>query len=128
MNIKYSLFLKEREFSLESKVEASTVFATVYLKKEDKSYHYPIQAKINFQEEDLTEKEAILFLLDYIDYYFDEFFKENENIFLPIDWKEVQFDNKVFLIKGQILNLKREKEADLFLKQHSEIPSSTYAK
>ena len=63
----------------------------------------------------MKRKDAVLFLLDYIDCYFEEFFKEDENVFLPIDWSEYSFDEVPFQLKGQILNLHVEDLADRIL-------------
>ena len=90
----------------------------VLLKKEDESFYYPVETQINLAEEGLSQKEAALFLFDYIDYYFDEYFKEDERIYLNIDWKKIQFDSKSFQIKGQILNLKQEKAAENLLNKN----------
>ena len=115
MNIKYGAHLKERDFKLSQTKNKENLNVKVVLEKEDESFYYPVEAQINFIEEELSQKEAALFLFDYIDYYFDEYFKENETIYLNIDWKKVQFDSKSFQIKGQILNLKQEKAAENFL-------------
>ena len=87
-------------------------------KKEDDSFYYPVEAQINLIEESMSPKEAALFLSDYIDYYFDEYFKESETIYLNIDWKKIQFESRSFLIKGQILNLQQEKAAEAFLNKN----------
>ena len=115
MNIKYGAHLKERDFKLSQTKDKENLNVKVILEKEDESFYYPVEAQINFIEEELSQKEAALFLFDYIDYYFDEYFKEDETIYLNIDWKKVQFDSKSFQIKGQILNLKQEKAAENFL-------------
>jgi hypothetical protein len=54
-------------------------------------------------------------LIDYIDSYFEEFFRENGEVLLPIDWAPFDWEGVPIQLKGQIFNLEVEKMADEWL-------------
>ena len=61
MNIKYGAHLKERDFKLSQTKDKENLNVKVVLEKEDESFYYPVEAQINFIEEELSQKEAALF-------------------------------------------------------------------
>ncbi|MGE0172287.1 MAG: hypothetical protein AB7T49_05865 [Oligoflexales bacterium] len=123
MNTKYSNFLRGRSFKISCDVGPRVIHATVTLTNGDESFFYPVEARLDYVEEELTKKSAALFLVDYIDVYFEEFLTEDEQVFLNIDWAKHQYDAVEFEIKGQILNLKLERLADDLLKSNESMLS-----
>lgn len=120
MESKYAMALKGRSFRVEAEVKGRGVFVKVILSNQDKSYYYPVEARVLYEKEEMQRGEAALFLLDYIDAYFDEYLtQENEEIYLPIDWADFQYEAIDFQMRGQILNLKLEELAEEFLKKGS---------
>jgi hypothetical protein len=120
MESKYAMALKGRNFKVEAEVKGRGVFVKVILSNQDKSYYYPVEARVLYEKEELQRGEAALFLLDYIDAYFDDYLtQENEEIYLPIDWADFQYEAIDFQMRGQILNLKLEELAEEFLKKGS---------
>lgn len=120
MESKYAMALKGRTFAVEAEVKGRGVFVKVILSNQDKSYYYPVEARVLYEKEEMQRGEAALFLLDYIDAYFDEYLtQENEEIYLPIDWADFQYEAVDFQMRGQILNLKLEELAEEFLKKGS---------
>jgi hypothetical protein len=120
MESKYAMALKGRNFKVEAEVKGRGVFVKVILSNQDRSYYYPVEARVLYEKEELQRGEAALFLLDYIDTYFDEYLtQENEEIYLPIDWADFQYEAIDFQMRGQILNLKLEELAEQLLKNGS---------
>ena len=118
MEKKYAIAMKGRTFHIKSVLDSTDVLVTVTLKNEDESMFYPVESKMDYKTETMSVKEAAIFLIDYIDTYFEEFLiEEEEDLYLPIDWKEHQYDAVNFSIRGQIRNLKLEKMADHILGQ-----------
>ena len=116
MEYKYATFLDGRVFSVTTELKDDAVYVTVLLKNADDSFFYPVEARLIYEEEELSPHAAGLFLIDYIDCYFDEYFtEESENLFIPIDWNTRQWDAVDFQIRGQVLNLKVERMADALL-------------
>ena len=116
MNIKYASSLNSRFFSITTSIEKNICEVTVTLQSSDQSYFYPVEGHMDHIKQNLSTKESHLLLLDYIDSYFDEYFREDENVFIPITWSPFEFDGYTFMLKGQIFNKKQEKLADELLK------------
>lgn len=116
MQTKYRMALGERRFGIEANIRGRGVFVKVILQNPDRSYYYPVEGRMLFEQEEMKSAEAALFLIDYIDTYFEEYLlEEDEELFLPIDWADHQYEGVSFQLKGQILNLKLEELADLWL-------------
>ncbi len=114
MTLKYGAHLKDRVFSMEAQVEKAGVMITVTLASPNGRFHYPVEARMETTIQDLTPREACTFLLDYVDGYFEEYLQEE--ILLPIEWKEYDYEGRSLQIRGQILNLELERAADALLK------------
>ena len=94
------------------------VLVQVLLSNEDESFFYPVDARVKFEVEEMSVNEAALFLIDYIDVYFEEFLlEEDEELYLPIDWKDFEYEAVNFQMKGQIFNKSLENMADELLRQ-----------
>ncbi len=123
MNTKYqSVLFDGKRFEIKTKYEYEILTVSVILSNPDKSYYYPVEARIQNKKEELSPLEAAAFLIDFIDLYFEEYLFEDENLFIPIDWTPFTYDAVDFQLKGQILNLKLEQEADELIK-NNEPPS-----
>lgn len=112
---KYSQYLQDKFFSIESSFKEDGVYATVILSNPDQSFYYPVEGRINHIDQDLEKKEAALFLIDFIDTYMEEYITENEDLFLNIDWNDFEYEGTTFQLKGQIKNLLLENKADELL-------------
>ena len=120
MNNKYqSVLFDGKHFEIKTKYEYEILTVSVILSNPDKSYYYPVEARIQNKKEELTPSEAAAFLIDFIDLYFEEYLFEDENLFIPIDWTPFSYDAVDFQLKGQILNLKLEQEADELIKNNN---------
>ena len=117
MDEKYRIGLNGRSFSIEAKVDEPGVYVQTTLENEDKSFVYPVEARLEYKKEEMTQNKAVLFLVDYIDTYFEEYLlEEDEELYLPIDWAKHTYDAVEFEVRGQIKNEKLEDMADELLK------------
>lgn len=112
MGEKYAHYLDGRSFHVAAEHQGDSVYVTVTLKNDEESFFYPVEARIKHEAEDMKPSEAALFLIDYIDAYFEEYLTENEDLFIPIDWTAHQYLASNFQIRGQVRNLKIERMAD----------------
>lgn len=120
---KYRIALKGRTFTISARVEGAGVYVNVLFSSADRSYYYPVDARVMFAAEEMTESEAALFLIDYIDIYFQEYLlEEDEALLLPIDWQDYEYEAINFQLKGQILNRKLEVMADALLGESYDAP------
>ena len=125
MHKKYGAWLKERYFEAKSSSDNYGVFVTLTLRNGSGSFVYPVEGRMAWEDQELKPMEAANFLFDFIDSYFEEFLKEDEAVWLPIDWADYEYEGKKLQIKGQVINEAVEKMAEEFLANHgmSDSPS-----
>jgi hypothetical protein len=112
MNRKYAVYLNGRFFRLDLKIDYEAAYATVTLLSKDESFYYPVDARIAHKDQEIDAKTSVLMLLDYVDIYFDEYFREQENTFLSLDWTAYSFEGTELEMKAQVRNKHAETLAD----------------
>ena len=112
MNRKYAVYLNGRFFRLELRTDTEAAYATVTLLSKDESFYYPVDARIAHKDQEIDPKTSVLMILDYVDIYFDEYFREQENTFLPLDWTAYSFEGTELEMKAQVRNKNAETLAD----------------
>jgi len=117
-NERFFEFLKKDEnISIEGHISEEAMYITNILSNEEQTYYYPFETVISLKDNpDTEEEEAKLCLLDFIGEYFDEFFNNQRETFVPISWAPYSVKGKNLYARAQIINKKLEKEADLILK------------
>ena len=118
MDKKYAMHLSGRGFKIKNWQADEGVYVEVTLAHKDRSFVYPVSGRIKHKQEEMSEREAALFLIDYIDSYFEEFWQEDEDLFIPIDWTNFDYEAVDFQLRGQIFNEKVESMADELLGKH----------
>ena len=116
LNLRYAQYLSNRFFEISSNVDGiGLVQVKVLLQNTEQSFYYPIEARLDSKDQNISPEQATLVMIDYIDYYFAEYFKEDENVLIPIDWSEFALDGVKFQMRGEIRNLRYELAADEIL-------------
>ncbi len=116
---KYGGNLGERFFEVETQREDKVISIKVTLQNSDKTFYYPVEARISIEDQDLTISEARDLLLDYVDAYFEEFLMNQGEVFLPIDWTTYDCDGIDLQMRGQIVNQKFEDIASALIEGKS---------
>lgn len=120
LNLKYGSYLKDRIFQVDYCSGETEILASLTLMNPDKTFFYQVESRVSLRDTgEHSLKESLLIMLDYMDLYFDEFFKEEEDVFVPIDWSDREFENLSFQMRGQVRNLHCEFLADELLKEGS---------
>lgn len=77
---------------------------------------YPVECRVDLGQNSLSGPVAAQeLLLDFQDYYFGRYLEEDRDLYLTIDWGNVEFEEYIIQAKGQILNIKLEQLADQFM-------------
>lgn len=118
LNQKHATAMADKFFEVAHAQKADEVTVIVTLRNTSDSFHYPVEARV-LADAKMSPKDCVAFLLDYIDMYWEEFFKEGGELYLPIDWSDHAYEGVDFQIRGQIHNLMLEKMGDDFLEQHT---------
>ena len=124
MNLKYGVYLKNRYFLIKSEDTPNEIIASITLRDENKTFYYEVETKVSKKNLELETKEALFILLDYMDIYFDEYLKGEENVYIPIDWVDYTFENLTFQMRGQVKNLYAESLAETFLENNTVQPQA----
>ena len=122
---KYAASLSQRYFEVDLKQDGSGVYAKVTLRDRSGAFYYPVEGRIAHEDHSMSSREAALFLVDYIDAYYEEYLRDGET-FLPIDWAEYETEGVVFQLKGQVLNLEAERMANEILEQAGDLQSGLH--
>ena len=113
----YAHLKKDENISFEGYFSEGACHITMTLKNEDESYYYPFEAAVSSKENsDLAAHDAKLLILDFIGAYFEEFFADNRQTFVPVEWATFRIEDVDIHARGQIINKKLEKEAADILK------------
>jgi hypothetical protein len=112
---KYGAWLGKRYFEVDGHLEGTAIYVKVTLTTSDKSYVYPVEARMLYLDQGLKMEEARDFLLDFVDAYLEEYLSQGENTYLTIDWSDYDCDGVELQMRGQILNEKLEALADQWM-------------
>lgn len=108
---------KDENAFFEGYFSNGNLFITLIISNEDESYYYPFETMLRGSEnEGIDEEKARMALVDFIGTYFEDFFNNNRQTYIPIDWSPYTMDGIKFYAKAQVINKKLEKEADDILK------------
>ena len=99
----------DRSFTINAKCYDDKVWMQTLLRNNSDTFHYAVET---YTSKNKHPRAQAFFLLAYMDAYWDEYFSEDEGVYLPIDWTEHCYQEEKFFIKGQVLNLKAEKLAN----------------
>ena len=112
---KYGNWLGKRYFEVEGHLDGPAVILKVTLKTADRSFVYPIEARMLYADQDMKMDEARDFLLDFVDSYLQEYLSGGEETYLTIDWSNYDCDGVELQMRGQIYNEKLEELADQWI-------------
>ena len=103
-------------FNISGKAEPDAYIICITFQNEDASLHLPVEVALVHKENPrCTVDEARDVLVDFVDYYFDRYFKGARHVTLPIDWKDFPFGEFTLRARGWERNKKLEDAADRLL-------------
>lgn len=116
-NARYHNDRGARYFVIVAKERDGDIWLQTLLRNDNNSFHYPVEAYVASSAQQPARAQA-LFLLAYLDSYWEEFFADDdENVYLPIDWTVHRYQGQEFYLRGQIINRMIEEMADKLLEQ-----------
>jgi hypothetical protein len=118
LNHKYFAFVEDEVFTIDALGNHEQVQLRMTLLKKDGSVKYPVEAVHLLEPESKYSKADLAFLmLDYLDNYWQEYFREDRDVYLSLDWSKHEFEGGAFFLRGFVRNVALEDAADaLFLK------------
>ncbi len=123
LNQKYGRRLKGEAFSISASEQDSTIVVTLHLAALDRSFEYTMESAVMIDEKLIHTRELALELaLDFLDWYLGEYFKNEREVLLPLDWQPHRFGEFEVMAKGDIRNPELDDMADAWLR--GEVPES----
>lgn len=109
--------LRDERFELDVRKEGDEAVVALTLRSDDRTSVYKMEAVIQRSKyQAMTEAQAIDLSLDFLDWYLGEFFREDRDAFLPLDWKAHRFGDVDVLARGDLRNELLDDAADAWLR------------
>ena len=109
--------LKDETLTVSAQMDGSNVVANLVLAKRDRTYVYDMNAAVDSEDRRLRSvDEALDLVIDFLDWYLGEYFKESREILLPLDWQPHQFGDYEVLARGDVRNEILDDAADAWLR------------
>lgn len=109
--------LRDERFELEVRKEGDEAVVRLTLRSNDRTQVYWMEAAIEREKyQAMTEIQAIDVCLDFLDWYVGEYFREDRDAFLPLDWKPHRYGDVEVLARGELRNELLDDAADAWLR------------
>lgn len=117
LNQKYGRRLKAETFSVSATEQDSTVIVTLHLAALDRTFEYRMESAVTVDEKLVHTRELALELaLDFLEWYLGEYFKNERELLLPLDWQPHRFGEHEVMAKGDVRNPELDDMADAWLR------------
>ena len=123
-NQRHGGMLRDERFDLAARLDRETVVVTLDLQRSDRTSHHRMEAAKAVPEDgSLSAGQNLDLCLDFLDWYLGEFFREDRELLLPLDWKPHTFGEFELLARGDVRNPVLEDAADAWLRgERPEVP------
>ena len=117
LNQKHGRRLKGETFSISASEQDTTVIICIHLAATDRSFEYRMESAVTVDEKLVHTRELALELgLDFLDWYLGEYFKNDRELLLPLDWQAHRFGEFEVLARGDVRNPELDDMADAWLR------------
>ncbi|MFT7581785.1 MAG: hypothetical protein ACI9MR_003463 [Myxococcota bacterium] len=114
---RHGAMLRNERFSVRAERVSENVTTTVELSNADRTFVYAMSAALERgQYKGMTEVDALDACFDFTDWYLGEFFREQRELLLPIDWQPHSFGDVELMAKGELRNEFLDDAADAWLR------------
>jgi len=109
--------LRNERFELDVRKEGDEAVVSLTLRSDDRTSVYTMQAALERAKyQAMSEPQAIDICVDFLDWYVGEFFREDRDAFLPLDWKPHRYGDVDILARGDLRNELLDEAADAWLR------------
>lgn len=117
LNERHGAMLRNERFTLEARKEGEDAIVRVTLESFDRTHVYWMEAAVRREQyHAMTLAASIDVELDFLDWYIGEYFREERDAFLPLDWKVFRFGDMDVLARGEVRNAFLDDAADAWLR------------
>lgn len=116
--------LRNESFSLDARVEGENPVMQVVLKSDDRTLEYTMEAAfVRADYPAFGMSDALDVCVDFLDWYLGEYFREERDAFLPLDWKKFRFGDLEVMARGDLRNALLDDLADAWLRGDTDLVS-----
>lgn len=109
--------LRNERFELDARREGDDAVVTLVLASHDRTSVYHMEAAVRREQYvAMTLAQSIDVALDFLDWYLGEYFREERDAFLPLDWKPFRFGDVEVMARGELKNEFLDDMADAWLR------------
>jgi len=115
--------LKGEFFSFAMGQNDQQVQVTVTLCADNGSWQYPVQCVYPLDGDDFGEKQKVspqhisLLILKYLVLYWEDYFANDRDTFVTLDWSAHEFEGATFFVRGCVRHVDLERQANQILQQ-----------
>jgi hypothetical protein len=121
LNDRHGPMLRDESFTISARVEGDNPVAQVVLKSRDRTLEYTMEAAfVRADYPAFSMSDALDVCVDFLDWYLGEYFREERDAFLPLDWKKFRFGDLEVMARGDLRNALLDDLADAWLRGETE--------
>lgn len=109
--------LRDERFDVRARLEEGSVIVGVDLARHDRKFLYRTEcAKAVPEDDSLTILDTMHLCFDFLDWYLGQYFDNDRELLLPLDWKPHTFGDYDVLARGDVRNPVLDDAADAWLR------------
>ena len=109
--------LREEHFSVSGRLEEGSVVVVLVLERHDRTFRYEMGcAKSVPEDESASMMDTVDLCLDFLDWHLGQYFSEERDVLLPLDWQPHRFGEVEVLARGDVRNPELDDAADAWLR------------
>ena len=113
--------LMDETLTMSARVEGDNPVFQVVLEKTDRTVKYTMEAALSRAAYPaMSLSEGLDVCVDFLDWYLAEYFREDRDAFLPLDWKAFRFGDLEVMARGDLRNALLDDLADAWLRGETE--------
>jgi hypothetical protein len=117
LNTRYGRMLRQEYFSVSGKLEEGSVVVSLVLQRHDQKFRYEMAcAKSVPENESASMMDTADLCLDFLDWHLGQYFEEEREVILPLDWQSHRFGDVDVLARGDVRNPELDDAADAWLR------------
>jgi len=113
--------LMDETLTIAARIEGANPLFQVVLEKKDRTIRYTMEAAVSrVAYPAMSLGETLDVCVDFLDWYLAEYFREDRDAFLPLDWKAFRFGDLEVMARGDLRNALLDDLADAWLQGDTE--------
>ncbi len=118
---RYGSYLRGETFKVTALGQSDSIVLKVALESHDRMSRYTFDISAGSRSNGISLSEALDLALDFLGFYLDQFFEENREYLLPLDYQPYEFVDHTVYARGDFTRPKLDEMADRILREGRKI-------